>query len=213
MSGMSVTSHHTWKFNVPHSFGVHHAVTPDPYRGPWRGSDPEAGQNYAADVQNLIQYATSGQIAGFIAESIQGVGGVVVFPDGYLKHAYEHVRAAGGVCIADEVQAGFGRTGSMFGCRGWGVKPDLMVFAKGINSGYVPLGATLINARVEEAFSSDLSCALAPARPKPPSAATTLITITTDLIDSSSTASVRPFSLNVVQIHLRKSKKIGRAHV
>src|ERR1700722_4919543 len=116
-SGMSVTSHNTWKFNVPHSFGVHHAITPDPYRGAFGRNDPDAGKKYAADVKQVVEYATSGQVAGFIAESIQGVGGVVVFPDGYLKQAYEYTRAAGGVCIADEVQAGFGRTGTHFwGC-------------------------------------------------------------------------------------------------
>src|SRR5271170_4328737 len=114
MSAMGLTAHSTWKFNVPHSFGVHHAVAADPYRGLWGRTDPAAGKNYAADVKSLIDYASSGQVAGFIAESIQGVGGVVVFPDGYLKQAYEHVRAAGGVCIADEVQAGFGRTGTHF---------------------------------------------------------------------------------------------------
>src|SRR5439155_1221482 len=86
----------TWKFNVPHSFGVHHTINADPYRGPWGRNDPEAGRKYAADVKSVIDYATPGQIAGFIAESIQGVGGSVVFPDGYLKHAYEHVRAGQG---------------------------------------------------------------------------------------------------------------------
>jgi alanine-glyoxylate transaminase / (R)-3-amino-2-methylpropionate-pyruvate transaminase len=80
-SGMGLTAHRTWKFNVPHSFGVHHALTPDPYRGAWGRNDPQAGQNYAADVRNLIEHATSGQVAGFIAESIQGVGGCVVFPE------------------------------------------------------------------------------------------------------------------------------------
>src|ERR1051325_4649257 len=83
---MGVTAHSTWKFNVPHSFGVHHAAVPDPYRGAFGRNDPEAGKKYAADVKELISFATSGQIAGFIAESIQGVGGVLVFPDGYLKH-------------------------------------------------------------------------------------------------------------------------------
>ena len=62
------------------------------------------GRKYAADVQNLIQFGTSGRVAGFIAESIQGVGGTIVLPGGYLRHAYEHIRAAGGVCIADEVE-------------------------------------------------------------------------------------------------------------
>src|SRR3954469_24871212 len=66
-AGMSVTSHNTWKFNVPHSFGVHHAMTPDTYRGAWGRNDPEAGKKYAGDVKQLIDFATSGQVAGFIA--------------------------------------------------------------------------------------------------------------------------------------------------
>ena len=91
--GMAATAHSTWKFNVPTRFGVHHAVAPYPYRGPYGYDDPEAGRKYADDVKSLIEYATPGKVAAFIAESIQGVGGFVVFPDGYLKHAYEHVRA------------------------------------------------------------------------------------------------------------------------
>ncbi len=79
-SGMSVTAHSTWKFNVPHSFGVHHAIAPYPYRGPFGYDDPDAGKKYADDVKQLIDYATPGKVAGFIAESIQGVGGFVVFP-------------------------------------------------------------------------------------------------------------------------------------
>ncbi len=150
MSAMGLTSHSTWKFNVPHSFGVHHAMTPDPYRGAWSRTDPDAGKNYAADVKSLIDYATSGQVAGFIAESIQGVGGVVVFPDGYLQHAYEHVRAAGGVCIADEVQAGFGRTGTHFwGFETQGVIPDIVTMAKGIGNG-CPLAAVVTTAKIAE---------------------------------------------------------------
>src|SRR5258707_8952094 len=145
---MGLTAHRTWKFNVPHSFGVHHALAPDPYRGEWGRDDVDAGKKYAADVQQLIDYATSGQIAAFIAESIQGVGGCVVFPDGYLKHAYEHVRAAGGLCIADEVQAGFGRTGTHF----WGfetqeVIPDIVTMAKGIGNG-APLAAVVTTPRI-----------------------------------------------------------------
>jgi alanine-glyoxylate transaminase/(R)-3-amino-2-methylpropionate-pyruvate transaminase len=140
---MGLTAHSTWKFNVPHSFGIHHAIAADPYRGLWGRDDPDAGNKYAADVKELIQFGTSGQIAGFIAESIQGVGGCVVFPDGYLKHAYEHVRAAGGVCIADEVQAGFGRTGTHFwGFETQGVIPDIVTMAKGIGNG-CPLAAVV----------------------------------------------------------------------
>ena len=59
-SGMGLTAHHTWKFNVPHSFGVHHAITPDPYRGIWGHDDPEAGKKYAADVKNLIELRDPG---------------------------------------------------------------------------------------------------------------------------------------------------------
>ncbi len=147
-AGMAMTSHHTWKFNVPHSFGVHHAMTPDPYRGAWGRDDPDAGRKYAADVKSLIDYGTSGQVAAFIAESIQGVGGCVVFPDGYLQHAYAHVRAAGGVCIADEVQAGFGRTGTHFwGFETQGVIPDIVTLAKGIGNG-APLGAVVTTPQI-----------------------------------------------------------------
>ena len=148
MSAMGLTAHSTWKFNVPHSFGVHHTVNADPYRGQWGRNDPDAGKKYAADVKSVIDYTTPGQIAAFIAESIQGVGGTVVFPDGYLKHAYEHVRAAGGVCIADEVQTGFGRTGQHFwGFQLQGVIPDIVTMAKGIGNG-VPLAAVVTTPQI-----------------------------------------------------------------
>jgi len=153
-STMGLTSHHTWKFNVPHSFGVQHAVMPDTFRGPYGKGDPEAGRKYADDVKNLIQFGTSGQIAGFIAESIQGVGGAVVYPDGYLRHAYEHVRAAGGVCIADEVQSGFGRTGTHYwGFETQGVIPDIVTMAKGIGNG-CPLAAVVTTAKIAQALTS-----------------------------------------------------------
>jgi alanine-glyoxylate transaminase/(R)-3-amino-2-methylpropionate-pyruvate transaminase len=140
-STMGLTSHHTWKFNVPHNFGVHHAVAPDLYRGRWKGAD--SGPLYGQEIQEVVQFATPGRVAGFIAESIQGVGGAVVFPDGYLQSAYEHVRAAGGVCIADEVQTGFGRTGSHFwGFETQGVVPDIVTMAKGIGNGF-PLAAVV----------------------------------------------------------------------
>jgi len=152
-AGMSVTAHSTWKFNVPHSFGVHHAVSPYPYRGHHGYDDADAGRKYADDVKSVIEFATSGQIAGFIAESIQGVGGFVVFPDGYLKNAYEHVRAAGGVCIADEVQTGFGRTGTHYwGFETQGVIPDIVTMAKGIGNG-VPLAAVVTTPKIAEVLS------------------------------------------------------------
>ena len=145
---MGLTAHRTWKFNVPHSFGVHHTIAPDPFRGLWGRDDVDAGKKYAADVKNLIDYATSGQVAAFIAESIQGVGGCVVFPDGYLQHAYQHVHAAGGVCIADEVQTGFGRTGTHYwGFETQGVIPDIVTMAKGIGNG-CPLGAVVTTPKI-----------------------------------------------------------------
>ena len=149
---MALTSHHTWKYNVPHAFGVHHAQMPDPYRGPYGHDDPEAGPKYAADIKNLIEYGTSGRIAAFIAESIQGVGGAVVYPDGYLAAAYAHARAAGGLCIADEVQTGFGRTGTHFwGFETQGVIPDIVTMAKGIGNG-APLAAVVTTPAIAQAL-------------------------------------------------------------
>ena len=147
-AGMGLTAHRTWKFNVPHGFGVHHAIAADPYRGAWGRDDPHAGYRYAADVRSLIDHATSGQVAAFIAESIQGVGGCVVFPENYLKQVYEYVRSGGGVCIADEVQTGFGRTGTHY----WGfetqdVVPDIVTMAKGIGNG-APLGAVVTTPKI-----------------------------------------------------------------
>jgi alanine-glyoxylate transaminase/(R)-3-amino-2-methylpropionate-pyruvate transaminase len=153
-STMGLTSHHTWKFNVPHGFGVQHSVLPDLYRGPFGPDDAEAGRKYADDVKSLIQFGSSGKLAGFIAESIQGVGGTVVFPDGYLKHAYAHVRAAGGLCIADEVQTGFGRTGTHFwGFETQGVIPDIVTMAKGIGNGCA-LGAVVTTPKIAQALAA-----------------------------------------------------------
>ena len=151
---MALTSHHTWKFNVPHSFGVQHAVLPDLYRGQYGANDPDAGTKYAHDIKSLIQFGTSGQIAAFIAETIQGVGGAVVMPDGYLKAAYSHVRAAGGLCIADEVQSGFGRTGTHYwGFETQGVIPDIVTMAKGIGNG-CPLAAVVTTPAIAKSIAN-----------------------------------------------------------
>ncbi|KAF5749937.1 alanine--glyoxylate aminotransferase 2 1 mitochondrial [Tripterygium wilfordii] len=128
----------TWKYPIPQG-NIHHVVNPDPYRGTF-GSSPGG---YAKDVQDHINYGTSGKVAGFIAETIQGAGGVVELAPGYLEMVYDIVRRAGGVCIADEVQTGFGRTGSHY----WGfetqdVIPDIVTMAKGIGNG-LPLGAVV----------------------------------------------------------------------
>ncbi len=155
-AGMALTAHSTWKFNVPHSFGVHHAIAPYPYRGIYGYDDPDAGRKYADDVKSVIDYATSGKVAAYIAESIQGVGGTVVFPPDYLKHAYAHARAAGGVCIADEVQAGFGRTGTHYwGFETQGVIPDIVTMAKGIGNG-VPLAAVVTTPQIAQSLAAKI---------------------------------------------------------
>ena len=153
---MGLTSLHTWKYPVPQGFGIHHAKFPDRYRGPWGYDDPEAGRKYAEEVAELIRFGTSGQIAAFIAEPIQGVGGAVELPDGYLKVVYEHVRAAGGLCISDEVQTGFGRTGTAFwGFENQGVTPDIVTMAKGIGNG-IPLGCCITRPDIAESMTQRL---------------------------------------------------------
>jgi alanine-glyoxylate transaminase / (R)-3-amino-2-methylpropionate-pyruvate transaminase len=153
---MGLTGNRAWKFNIPHGLGVHHAITPDPYRGLWGRDDVDAGKKYAADVKNLIDYGTPGHVAAFIAESIQGVGGCIVFPDSYLKYAYEHVRAVGGLCIADEVQTGFGRTGTHYwGFETQGVIPDIVTMAKGIGNG-CPLGAVVTTPKIAQTIADRL---------------------------------------------------------
>lgn len=142
---MGATAQKNWKFNVIQS-GVHHAVNPDPYRGVF-GSDAE---KYVRDVQEIIEFGTTGQVAGFISEAIQGVGGIVEVSPGYLPLAYEKVRQAGGLCIADEVQAGFARVGSHFwGFETHGVVPDIVTMAKGIGNG-IPLGAVVTTPEIAQ---------------------------------------------------------------
>lgn len=154
-STMGLTAHGTWKFNTPQGFGIHHALNPDPYRGPF-ASHADPATDYANDVKELIEFSTPGRIAGYIAESIQGVGGAVVFPDGYLKQAYEIVRSHGGVCIADEVQAGFGRTGTHYwGFEAQDVVPDIVVMAKGIGNGF-PLAAVVTTPEIAHSLTSHI---------------------------------------------------------
>jgi alanine-glyoxylate transaminase / (R)-3-amino-2-methylpropionate-pyruvate transaminase len=153
-SAMALTAHSTWKHNVPHSFGVHHAILPDRFHGPFGYDDPDAGAKYAEDVGSVIRYATPGKVAGFICEPIQGVGGAVEMPPGYLKRVYEMVRDAGGVCICDEVQTGFGRTGvSFWGFEYHGVTPDIVTMAKGIGNG-APLAAVVTRPEIAKSLAT-----------------------------------------------------------
>ncbi len=150
---MGLTAQSSWKYNYPHSFGVHHAVNPNPYRGQWGYADPAAGPKYAADIKDIIEFATPGRVAGFFAESIQGVGGAVVYPDAYLSEAYRFCREAGGICIADEVQTGFGRTGTHYwGFEIQGVLPEIVTMAKGIGNG-LPLAAVVTTPQIADTLS------------------------------------------------------------
>ncbi|KAG4922226.1 hypothetical protein AAZX31_18G191700 [Glycine max] len=144
---MGTTAQSIWKYNVVQS-GVHHAVNPDPYRGLF-GSD---GEKYVRDVQEIINFGTSGNVAAFISEAIQGVGGIVELAPGYLPAAYDIVRKAGGLCIADEVQTGIARTGSHFwGFEAHGVVPDIVTIAKSIGNG-IPLGAVVTTPEIAKAL-------------------------------------------------------------
>jgi alanine-glyoxylate transaminase/(R)-3-amino-2-methylpropionate-pyruvate transaminase len=155
-SALGLTSPHTWKFPVGGEGRVHHAVNPDPYRSPFPGTPEEIATKSAQDIRDLIRYSTPGRVAAFIAEPIQGVGGVTLGARNYLKEAYEIVRAHGGLCIADEVQTGFGRTGEHYwGFQSFGVTPDFVTMAKGIGNG-APLGAVTTRMEIAKSLAQRL---------------------------------------------------------
>lgn len=132
---------------------IKHAHAPYCYRCPFGLTYPSCEVKCAQDLEELIQTTTTGSIAGFLAEPIQGVGGFVDAPQGYFKVAVDIVHKYGGLFICDEVQTGFGRTGGhMWGIEHHeGVEPDIMTMAKGIANG-LPLGATLATVPVADAW-------------------------------------------------------------
>jgi alanine-glyoxylate transaminase / (R)-3-amino-2-methylpropionate-pyruvate transaminase len=151
-SAMGLTSHNTWKFPVPGALGIHHAVSPDPYRSPFSGTPEEIASKSAEDILGIIRYSTPGKIAAFIAEPIQGVGGATHGARNYLSEAYKITREHGGLCIADEVQTGFGRTGDHYwGFENFDVVPDFVTMAKGIGNG-VPLAAVTTRMEIAQAL-------------------------------------------------------------
>ena len=146
------TAHATWRHAVPAGDGIRHVLCPDAYRGAFGGD----GARYAADLGEAIATSTPGRVAAFIHESILGVGGAIPLADGFLAPAYASVRAAGGVCVADEVQTGFGRTGSHYwGFEAHGVVPDMVTMAKGIGNG-LPLGAVATTREIAAALATRL---------------------------------------------------------
>jgi alanine-glyoxylate transaminase/(R)-3-amino-2-methylpropionate-pyruvate transaminase len=146
----SVTGISGFRHNVIQLGGVSFVAEPNQYRGSFgAGVEP-----YLQDIDRAIQQTTCGQLAGMIIEPIQGYGGIVPMPDGYIAGAFERVRAAGGVCIIDEVQSGFARTGDNFwGFEAHHVVPDIVVMAKGIGNG-IPLGAVVAKRAVAESMAS-----------------------------------------------------------
>jgi alanine-glyoxylate transaminase / (R)-3-amino-2-methylpropionate-pyruvate transaminase len=147
---MALVAQSTWKFKANPSLNVRHAVPGYCYRCPFGLEYPSCELRCAQDIEPLIQHETCGEVACFIAEPIQGVGGVVTPPPEYFQVAYEIVRKHGGLCIADEVQTAFGRTGTAFwGFENWGVVPDLVTLAKGIGNG-APLGACVTRPEIAQ---------------------------------------------------------------
>ncbi len=144
----SLTGIAAFRHAVPLLPGIHHIANPDPYRGAF-GDDTQA---YVDDIDRTVQHSTPGTLAGMIVEPIQGYGGIVELPPGYLRAAAEKVRRAGGVLIVDEVQSGFGRTGDSFWAfEAHDVMPEIVVMAKGIGNGF-PLGAVVAHKAVADSL-------------------------------------------------------------
>ena len=151
-----------YKHNGPGGKGapawVHAAPIPDDYRGAYKRNDPQAGAKYAKYVFGIIDQLeqTGSGLAGFIAESLPSVGGQIIMPPGYLADVFKYVREAGGVCIVDEVQTGFGRIGTHFwGFEAQRVVPDIVVLGKPIGNGH-PLGAVVTTRAIADAFNNGM---------------------------------------------------------
>lgn len=156
----NLTAQGPWRPLPSSVAGIKHARAPYVYRSPLGRDVPdEAHTNFFLDdLVEVIETTTTGRPAALLIESVMGVGGFIVPPRGYLEGAAEIIRSLGGVFISDEVQSGFGRTGThWFGCQHAGVEPDIMVMAKGIASGF-PVGATLATDEIAEVWPGPSVC-------------------------------------------------------
>jgi 4-aminobutyrate aminotransferase-like enzyme len=151
-----------YKFAGPGGAGkaeyVHVAPLPDTFRGPYKASDPNAGKKYAQLVAEAIARAEAGgrKIGAFLMDSVNSSAGMILLPPGYLEEVYRHVRAVGGVCIADEVQGGFGRLGTHFWAfEAQGVVPDIVTLGKPIGNGF-PLGAVVTTREIAASFDTGM---------------------------------------------------------
>ncbi|WP_052365193.1 aminotransferase class III-fold pyridoxal phosphate-dependent enzyme [Halotalea alkalilenta] len=143
--------------------GFFQVETPHAYRNPFTSDHDALGTLCAELLEREILYHGPQTIGAFVAEPVQGAGGVIVPPTNFWPKVREICDRYDILMISDEVVTGFGRVGNMMGCRHWGVQPDIMNFAKGINSGYVPLGATMMNSKVADAFTTDDDTSFSPA--------------------------------------------------
>jgi 4-aminobutyrate aminotransferase-like enzyme len=152
MLAQSLTAHSTWRALPTQVAGVKHAVSPYCYRCPLHLTYPSCGVACAKDIEELIRTTTTGRVAGFLAEPIQGVGGFITPPPEYFKIVFKIVKKYGGLFIADEVQTAWGRTGKKwFGIEQWEVTPDILTSAKGLANG-VPVGLTVTTPEIANAF-------------------------------------------------------------
>ena len=148
MLAQSLTGHAAWRALPSQVAGIKHAPAPYCYRCPMHLTYPSCGIACAKDIEDVIRTTTTGRVAGFLAEPIQGVGGFITPPPEYFEIAVAIVRKYGGLFLCDEVQTGFGRTGGkMWGIEHWGVQPDVMTMAKGVANG-LPLGVTIATPEV-----------------------------------------------------------------
>ncbi|HET6502396.1 MAG TPA: aminotransferase class III-fold pyridoxal phosphate-dependent enzyme [Amycolatopsis sp.] len=137
---------------------THEVTRPDRYRGPFGYGDPDAGPHYAADVSATVARLTAEgrPPAAFIAESLMGTAGNIILPEGYLRESFAAVRAAGGLCISDEVQVGVGRLGRAFwGFEPQGVVPDIVTMGKPLGNGH-PIAAVVTTREIADAFDTGM---------------------------------------------------------
>lgn len=147
---MSLAGQYTWRLSPTASPNVHHIPNAYCYRCPFGLTYPSCDLKCAKDLESAIQTATSGKVAAFIAEPIQGLGGFITPPREYFREVVDIVHRYGGLFICDEVQTGWGRTGGkMFGIEQWDVEPDVMTFAKGMANG-VPVGGTITRPEIAD---------------------------------------------------------------
>ena len=153
--GMSVNGNTNFRRNYePLLPGCFHVDTPWVYRNPYTEDPVRLGEICAELLEREIVFQGPDTVAAFIAEPVQGAGGVIVPPSNYWPLVRRICDKYGVLLIADEVVTGFGRTGHLFGTRLWDVKADMWCLAKGISSGYVPLGATAVSSRLAAAFAA-----------------------------------------------------------